>query len=349
MLRNYRLARARSLLSPGRRPSLLVTAIFASLLINGCAGTASRSATENGAISQRANRNQSGGQRTPASAPAQSSEHAPPVTLGNLADPDIRESSGLAAARSAPGYFWTHNDSGDGPYLFAFDRRGRRAGVWRVTGAAARDWEDMAAGPGPTPGRSYLYIGDIGDNARRRDSVVVYRIEEPLIAADDAATSKRSPRATTPAAAIRLRYPDGAHDAEALLVHPTTGDLYIITKTPGGPAGIYKASAPLATSGATTLRRIGEIRLMSLMGSIITGGDIAPDGRRIALCDYFQGYELSLPDGAQSFDDIWQQPLTAFSLGERRQGEAVAYSLDGQAILAASEGRPAPLTEVRRR
>ena len=352
MLRNYLLARTRGLLSQGRRPALLVAAIFVPLLLSGCAWTTSRSATENGTPSpreQRANRNQRGGQRRPAHEPAQSSAHTPPVTLGALADPDIRESSGLAAARSAPGYFWTHNDSGDGPFLFALDRRGRRAGVWRVTGAAARDWEDMAVGPGPAAGRSYLYIGDMGDNARRRDSVVVYRIEEPVIEARDTPTSKRNPATTAPAAAIRLRYPDGAHDAEALLVHPTTGDLYIITKAPGRPAGIYKASAPLATTGTTTLRRIGDMRLMSLMGSIITGGDISPDGRRVALCDYFQGYELSLPDGAQSFDDIWQQPLAALSLGERRQGEAIAYSLDGQAILATSEGRPAPLIEVRRR
>ena len=288
-------------------------------------------------------------ERGQANAQAQPGEYDLPVTLGTLEDPEIKESSGLVASRAAPGYFWTHNDSGDGPFLYAFDRRGRRAGVWRVTGASARDWEDIAIGPGRAQGRSYLYIGDIGDNSRRRDSVVVYRIEEPAIARTDAATTKRSPRETSPAEALRLRYPDGAHDAEALLVHPTTGDLYIITKAFGSPAGIYKASAPLTTGGTSTMTHLGELRLMSLWGGIITGGDISPDGRRVVLCDYLHGYELLLPDGATGFDDIWQQPLTQFSLGERRQGEAVAYSSDARSMLATSERRPTSLFEVRLR
>src|SRR5689334_16831328 len=110
---------------------------------------------------------------------------AQPVQLATLEDRRIDESSGLVASRRNPGLFWTHNDSGDLPLVYAFDRAGRSRGTWRVEGAQAVDWEDIAAGPGPTQGQSYLYVGDIGDNPRQRDSIVVYRFPEPELSATE--------------------------------------------------------------------------------------------------------------------------------------------------------------------
>jgi len=161
--------------------------------------------------------------------------YGPPVLLGRL-DPAVDESSGLAASRRQPGLLWTHNDSGDDPVVYCADRQARSCGAWRVAGAAARDWEDMAAGPGPRAGQSYLYLGDIGDNGRNRDQVVVYRVPEPAAPAAPGAG-----RGTTePAERIPLRYADGPRNAEALLVHPTTGDIYVVVKEPL-TAGVYKA------------------------------------------------------------------------------------------------------------
>ena len=121
------------------------------------------------------------------------------VQLATLEDRRISESSGLVAARRSPGLFWTHNDSGDGPFVYALDRAGRSRGTWRVEGAQAIDWEDIAAGPGPTEGQSYLYAGDIGDNGREREFVVVYRFPEPEIPAEQ--TNSKEPRKTEPAEA----------------------------------------------------------------------------------------------------------------------------------------------------
>ena len=265
-----------------------------------------------------------------------------------MEDSGLRESSGIVASRTTPGLYWTHNDSGDGPFLYALDDRGARRGTWRVTGAGSRDWEDVAAGPGPKQGASYLYIGDIGDNRRVRKEVIVYRVEEPTILPADVNSKKSTPRTTETAEAIRLRYPDGSHDSEALLVHPVTGDIYLITKITFGSPAIYKAVAPHNASRTTALARIGTLDTPGLFGGMITGGDISPDGRRVALCDYVQGYEIVLPGGAD-FDRIWIQALTIVALGERRQGEAIGYRLDGRALLATSEGRPAPLIQVERR
>lgn len=278
--------------------------------------------------------------------PPTNSTYGPAEKLAELQDTTINESSGLAASRTNPGIYWTHNDSGDGPFIYAFDSRGRKQGVWRVSGAQARDWEDMAAGPGPDRKRHYLYLGDIGDNSGRRSEIIVYRVAEPNISPAATGSSKKKPLETDAAEIIRLRYPDGQHNAEALLVHPVTGTLYIVIKTPLVNPGIYQAPAPLSTNGVTTMSRLGALSVPSFFG-VITGGAISPDGKRVALCDYGQAYEMVLP-GREAFDSIWKQSLTTIALGERKQGESITYRLDGRALLATSEQLPAPLIQVQR-
>ena len=138
------------------------------------------------------------------------------------------------------------------------------------------------------------------------------------------------------------------HDAEALLVHPRTGNLYIVTKVLIANPVVYEAVAPFTAGRSITMRRVGEPRVPSLFGGAITGGSISPDGRSVALCDYFSGYELVLPAGASNFDDIWKQKMIGFDLGKRKQGESITYRLDGKALLATSEGKQAPLIQVER-
>jgi hypothetical protein len=268
------------------------------------------------------------------------------VKLADLADRSIKESSGVVASRRNPGLYWTHNDSGDGPFIYAFDTSGKSAGVWRVAGATADDWEDIAAGPGPKAGVNYLYVGDIGDNSKDRDEVIVYRVPEPVITPADAGTTSSTPATTEPSEPIYLKYPDGPRNAEALLVHPQTGDLYIVTKRQDHPAGVYKVTAAaLLEPQVQTMTKVGEIELPSVIPGLVTGGDIAPDGRRLILCDYFGGYEFTLT--GSGFDTIWKEKPAVVDLGAREQGEAVCYSLDGKAVLATSEGVPSVLFETK--
>ena len=124
-----------------------------------------------------------------------------------------------------------------------------------VTAAQAEDWEDIAAGPDPD-GRPLLYVGDIGDNAPGGPTIDVYRVAEPQV----------GDTATAPAERLQLRYPDGAHDAEALLVDPLRGDLVIVTKVLGA-ARAYRASARLPAGSQTTLRAGPAIKL-----SLVTAG-----------------------------------------------------------------------------
>jgi hypothetical protein len=277
-----------------------------------------------------------------------SEPYGSPTTIATIKEKSISESSGLVASRSTPGAYWTHNDSGDGPFIYAFDTRGDSLGIFRVTGATARDWEDIAAGPGPQRNKSYLYIGDIGDNNDSRPEVIVYRVAEPPLSSDTRNSSKKRPGSTEPAEALRLKYPDGNHDAEALLVHPTTGNIYIVTKVLLSNAGVYEATAPLSAGKLITMRKVGEAKVSSLFGGVITGGSISPDGHRVALCDYFQAYEMVLPANAADFNAIWKQRMTGIKLGKRKQGESITYRLDNKALLTTSEGKQAPLIQVER-
>ena len=125
------------------------------------------------------------------------------------------ELSGLV--RSSDGGFWAHNDSGDAPRILALANDGALRREVAVAGAEHVDWEDIAI-----RGRT-LYIGDIGDNLAQRPEIAVYRM----------------PETSTVAEKITLRYPDGPHDAEALLVDPRDGTIVIVTKNFTGPAGVY--------------------------------------------------------------------------------------------------------------
>ena len=207
------------------------------------------------------------------------------------------------------------------------------------------DWEALSSGPGPERGVPYLYIGDIGDNDRDRDEVVVYRVKEPAEGVTE----------TEPAEAFRLTYPDGPHDAEALMVHPKSGDLYIVTKARGSDArtGVYKAPAPLRKQGVISLRLVATLDLpdmssFTLLVGRITGADISDDGKRVILCDYFRAWEAMLPADAVNFDSIWQSKWISFELPGRPQGEAICYQPDERGILATSEGSPFPLIEAER-
>ena len=271
--------------------------------------------------------------------------------LGRLPD-EINESSGIVASRRNPGSFWTHNDSGDAPLIYCLGPGAGSCGVWNVTGADAIDWEDIAAGPGPVAQTPYLYLGDIGDNLVDRTTVVVYRVPEPVAGGGAAAPPRSAPAATEAAETLRLRYPDGPHNAEALLIHPTTGDLYIVAKETA--PGVYVARAPISSTSTTTMTKVATLppTVFASNASVVTGGDISPDGRRVILCNYVEGLELRLPADAASFDAVWQLAPVFVDIGLRVQGEAIAYRLDGKALLMTSEsvgGLPTSLTQVAQR
>lgn len=271
-----------------------------------------------------------------------------PKVIASIESPEIKESSGLAASKCQPDVFWTHNDSDDDAFLYAVNGKGEKLGTWRVAGAKNFDWEDIAEIK-TASGECVLYIGDIGNNTRSRDEFTIYRVREPQISPADKSSSKRKPVMTETAQAIRFEYPDMRRDAETLMVHPQTGDLYILSKRLSGASAVYKLKSDFDPAKTNKLEKITDFSVPAIPNGFLTGGDIAPDGKRVVICDYFNGYELILPEKAKNFDEIWTQAPQTIELGAREQGESIAYSADGNAILAGSENKKSPLIEVRRK
>lgn len=258
------------------------------------------------------------------------------------------ESSGVAVSRCQNNVLWTHNDSGDDAYIFAVNSAGDSLGTWRVPNAENNDWEDIAAFKDAS-GKCFIYIGDIGDNKGKRPEHFVYRVKEPIVGGNDARSSRKEPLASDGADIVRFRYPDYGQDAETLMVHPKSGDIYIVTKRVTGPAGVYCLRHPAFDGSTGMLEKVADISVPAIPNGFLTGGDISPDGRHVIICDYTQAYEWTLPEGDQDFDDIWKQVPEPVDLGKRKHGEAVAYNVDGTAVYATSEDKDSPVIEVKRR
>ncbi len=254
--------------------------------------------------------------------------------IGHVDDSAATELSGLVASRTQAGVLWTHNDSGDSARVIGIRLDGRSLGSFPVTGAQAQDWEDIATGPGRTAGRAYLYAGDIGDNLEQRSTIVVYRFPEPDV--------RPGPHPTARATPLTLRYPDGSHDAEALLVDPLSGDLAVVTKRLDGNAGVYVARADsLRTGPPISLRRSARIELG--FGRTVTAGDVSSDGRTVALRSYDRLFVWRRSAGESLARTLGRRPCASPTVLAEGQGEALALVQGGGAALTVTEGDRPPL------
>jgi len=249
----------------------------------------------------------------------QSVPHCQPATaLASI--PELQEGSGLAASRRTPGRFWAHNDSGE-PVLFALDSNGRVAGRLRISGAAVDDWEAIAVGQ--CPAGSCIYVGDVGDNEAERKRITVYRVTEP---ADPAGTA-------TVTDVFHATYPDGPHDAEALLIAPD-GRLHVVTKGDTGAVALYRFPSQLQAGATMRLERVGN---PSPRGNKdrITDGAVSPDGHWVALrsTDALMLYRAT-DLLAGNWREAGRVPLRTLA---EPQGEGVAFAADN-ALYLVSEG-----------
>jgi hypothetical protein len=261
---------------------------------------------------------------------------AAPVRVTDLGvlPPEVRESSGLAVSRAHPGTFWTHNDSGDRPRLYALDSTASLVATFEVADAEARDWEalDIGACPGGLTSAAWcLYVGDTGDNARRRDHVTVYVVAEP-----DPADSSQ---AVDVIARVRFRYEGGPFDAEALAVTPA-GDLVIATK--GRAPAMWVFTMPADTvvryaDGERVAVLTDPVRLPVepefRLGRWLTGGSLDGSGSILALRTYTEVYFYRWP-----MADVPEPVAETCFLGLiEPNGEAIAFSGEEGRLFLTSE------------
>ncbi|HWS35252.1 MAG TPA: hypothetical protein VN408_21255 [Actinoplanes sp.] len=251
---------------------------------------------------------------------------AAPETACTVKNDLLAEISGLLA--DGGGYVVVNDgaDDPDGRKIFFLNKK------CKVTDRISypsrpRDTEDLGRSPDGT-----IWVGDIGDNNRDRETVGLWRLKP----------GEKEP------ALFRLSYPDGAHDAEALLVG-SDGVPVIVTKDPL-TAGVYLPTGPLDADTPTPLRRAGDFSIpITTTGNpygfkgrlVVTGGAVSADGRRIALRTYADAFEFDVPEGQTDAEGLVKTisggTARTVALPDEPQGESIAYSADGTALLTISE------------
>ncbi len=189
--------------------------------------------------------------------------------IGRLEHPAIREASGIVQSRRFPGVFWTHNDSGNPPALFAVTRDGKLIREYTVA-VPNVDWEDIAIDDA-----GHLYLGEIGNNDGRLPLRAIYEIDEP-----DPTRASATPLPVTKASFYR--FPRGGRfDAEGLFID--RGRAIVVAKTfDGREAELF--AIPLDPP-APLLRPALPEPVGRLPGLIepATAADLSRDGRHLAV------------------------------------------------------------------
>jgi hypothetical protein len=256
--------------------------------------------------------------------------HFGPARAGQpLGDRDLIELSGLVASRAHPGVLYAHNDSGDTARFFAMDLAAQPLGRFELEGATARDWEDISLGP--CPEGTCVFLGDIGDNRRVRSDYAVYRVKEPALP-EGKGTVK------VPWERFAYEYPDAEkNNAETLLVHPVSGEVYVITKQAAGePSRVFKFPMPMDSKKSAVLIKVVDLKLPEPKDQALTAGDLSPDGTALLLRMYNRLVELKLPEKAP-FEKIFTSPAVSVPVSVEAQGEAVAWRADGRGYYTSSE------------
>jgi hypothetical protein len=269
-------------------------------------------------------------------AAAETTDRPAATKVATVSDPRISESSALVASPTHDDLVWTVNDSGHTASVFGVrPSTGRTAVVLRLRDTDARDWESMAAQRLPD-GTGVLWVGDTGDNNAVRGSIVLRLVREPRHLPRAGATVVVTP------VSLRVRYPDGPHDVEAL-VATRDGRLLLVTKQLFAgvvyqvpPRAVAQALAGRSVLDPVTARNVGGVAQ-----SLVTDGTSLPDGRIV-----LRGYVDAVVYADRTRSDRGLAAERRIALPAQQQGETLTAVDDGAALLVGSEGVQQPLWRV---
>ncbi|WP_461147240.1 hypothetical protein [Spirosoma pulveris] len=248
-----------------------------------------------------------------------------PRLVGTLTDPSLIEASGLAPSRANPGFLWIQEDSGNANQIQLLTKTGGISARYILDGLINHDWEDIATGPGPLVGKTYIYLAEIGDNNFKHDQKIIYRFPEPSLTEKKVPVTER----ITSVDALRFKLPDGPQNAEALLLDPITKDLFILSK--GRYSTVYKASYPQPVNQPAMMTRV-----LSLPFEKVTGAAISGDGSEILIRTYKKLFYYKRHPHESVVDALKREPVL-IPLADEPQGEAVCWAADGSGYYTTSE------------
>lgn len=244
--------------------------------------------------------------------------------LSELSAKNLREVSGLATSIANPKMLWAHNDKGNAAEVYLLDEKLNIKLTCKLLGITNRDWEDISVGPGPEPGKFYIYVGDIGDNDAVHQFKHVYRFIEPkLVPGQTEIIVSRIDM-------ITIELSDAKKDMETIMIDPASKNLYLISKREN-PTHIYEVKYPYATSDTVT-----AAKLFSIPFTEIVAADINPVTGDILLKNYDHVYFWKNTDKKSLVTLLKQTPQEVPYIPEP-QGESITWARDGSGFYTLSE------------
>ena len=271
-------------------------------------------------------------------------EWSAPKKIGLLDKNILPEASGIALSKKYSDRLYHVNDSGNGSYFYITDLKGRNPKKILIKGYNSKglDFEDISTGP-CFSGDECIFIGDIGDNELSREFIEVIIIKE----SDDFGNSIK------PDKRIKIKYPDGPHNAEGLAIHPN-GDLYIVTKEAdlenfkAYPSKVYRLSGGDIWRGNSEYYKpehIGNIDLSKLednnlliLGQVLTGFDISDCGKKFVVLTYINAFEFDIDlSKVSGGENIKEEKIRVINLVPLSQQESISYINNSKAFIYDTE------------
>ena len=335
----------------GARKFLLPVALGAALALAGCtsgAGAATGSAVAGTSEMSDPTATPVAGENDPAptadgeaATPGQEPPAEPVLTerVVQLAPGIADEASGIASSRGNPGAYFLVDDSQD--HIVALASDGSVLAIVGIEGMSETNAEAISSGtcgsiplPDGASSDTCLYIGDIGDNSSRRRDIVVYRIAEPDLAVP--------PTDPVTADEWRYTYPEGAQDAESMMVG-TDGSIVIVTKPEAGrsPTRIYRGEA--GGGDLALIREFTPPEPAMALKTFFTGNvavDVSAEPGRVLLLTYDELSEYIAPDPNADLTTFPDWPHRRLLMPSLPQAEGVTGDVDGCGYVLASEAGP---------
>jgi len=245
--------------------------------------------------------------------------------LNHLGDfpSNLREVSGISVRQ---GDIWVIEDGGNKDKIYTLDKKGNVTKSLKIDHAKNEDWEDLAMDK-----EGNLFIGDFGNNGNSRKNLTIYRVSASEL-------KKKEPNAEK----IEFHYPQQKEfpPKKDSLLFDTEGVfhwkdyLYIFTKNRTRPYTgetlIYRVPD---TEGEYNAEFLGSMVLCKSQNHCsVTGADISPDGKTIALLGYgfiFLVKDFELPN----FD---KASIKIIDFNSYTQTESIGF-LDENTLLIADE------------
>lgn len=239
-----------------------------------------------------------------------------------LNTPLLDEASGLARGIKNPNLLYSHNDSGGKNSVYAIDSKGGLIAEIQLPTVKNRDWEEISTSIDPLSKKPLIYVGDIGDNNAKHKSCRIHIFEEPLI--EDSLVVVRDLRT------IEYVYEDGARDAEAFFVEPSSGDIYIISKREEH-VGIYQLSYPQKSGETLVAKKLGVMQM-----NWVTAADISHDGKKVLVKSYGSIKRFKI-GGKKDIAKALSKPGKNMPYLLEPQGEALCFDSSGKGYFTLSE------------